>query len=384
MNTIYSVVLSSTAIKAGIILLQAYLDKYTERLSGKCTKYIKQILMVLKRFQSDCKKLGESFLPITELLMKLELAHMNFFKILRFISESRISNKLLGFQKKLLDGNQQESHPIRQLESFLACIANPDEDGRVLCLSETETDVFKIKYLLLNPSKKFETIASEAKSVIFAGGTMSPLDDFLLQLLPTIPKKDLEVFSCGHVIPSNQLCALICSKGVCGKELDFSFANRNDVGLINEAGNTIINYANIIPGGIVVFFPSYSFLNEAVGRWRDSQIISRLSRKKQVFVESRQPGSSILTEYSASIKKSGGAIMFAVVGGSLSEGINFSDDLGRAVIIVGIPFANVKAPEMVERMKHIDNQKIDITGSEYYENICMKSVNQCIGESIFD
>jgi len=42
----------------------------------------------------------------------------------------------------------------------------------------------------------------------------------------------------------------------------------------------------------------------------------------------------------------------------MSEGINFSDDLGRGVIIVGLPFPNLQSKEMQEKMAYM-NRKVN-------------------------
>lgn len=69
--------------------------------------------------------------------------------------------------------------------------------------------------------------------------------------------------------------------------------------------------------------------------------------------------------------------MFAVVDAKLSEGINFADDMARAVIIcgaaalfltpkpkltlcsldpwIGIPYPNVNSPEVKERMSYLNS-----------------------------
>jgi len=152
-----------------------------------------------------------------------------------------------------------------------------------------------------------------------------------------------------------------------------------------------------------------------------------------------------------------GAMLACVVGGKLSEGINFSDGLARCVAVVGMPYANSQDPLLKEKISWINrrfscadtdssaakdggggnddsknavvdgddgekkkspggsggsgkktggdtassssssaafssssslsqqkqqHQQIQDPGRQYYENLCMRAVNQSIGRSI--
>ena len=39
-------------------------------------------------------------------------------------------------------------------------------------------------------------------------------------------------------------------------------------------------------------------------------------------------------------------MIVSVMGGKLSEGINFSDELVRSLIVIGLPYPNIYAPEI--------------------------------------
>jgi len=77
-----------------------------------------------------------------------------------------------------------------------------------------------------------------------------------------------------------------------------------------------------------------------------------------------------------------GAILLCVVGGKLSEGINFKDELARCVIMVGLPYPNPANIELKLRMQYLKDTLGNNEDKAYYENLCMRAVNQSIGRAI--
>lgn len=56
-------------------------------------------------------------------------------------------------------------------------------------------------------------------------------------------------------------------------------------------------------------------------------------------------------------KKCNGAIMFAVCRGKISEGIDFADNNGRAVILTGLPFPLYTDPRVMLKRQYLDEHK---------------------------
>lgn len=66
----------------------------------------------------------------------------------------------------------------------------------------------------------------------------------------------------------------------------------------------------------------------------------------------------------------------------LSEGIDFKHHSGRAVIIVGVPNADINATEMHLKQRHC--QRIDYPWQLYYHYQTQMTVNQAVGRVIRD
>ena len=54
--------------------------------------------------------------------------------------------------------------------------------------------------------------------------------------------------------------------------------------------------------------------------------------------------------------ESKGAILMAVCRGRISEGLDFSDNAARAVIIVGIPYPQMVDPKIILKKEYLDEK----------------------------
>lgn len=173
--------------------------------------------------------------------------------------------------------------------------------------------------------------------------------------------------------------------------------------MINSLGESILGLLPTIPNGAVAFFPSYSYLELIASTWQKApkpgqpSLWTRMHAAKPIFKESQAgPADTktqdVLTAYTTAVTTSQkGALLLAVIGGRLSEGINFSDGLGRCVMVIGLPYPNPNSPEWKAKMRYIEQKagsskhrggNSGVAAREYADNVCMRAVNQAIGRAV--
>ncbi|RWS09825.1 putative ATP-dependent RNA helicase DDX11-like protein [Dinothrombium tinctorium] len=425
--------------------LNQYLIRYNSRLNPKNLMYVKQIIFILnsllKILKPQNNKESEIF-TTAEFVIANGFDNINLFKVVNYCENSQLARKLHAFsssfqqvtfqkvngevvqlksgtnaflsrmkaqQKKRIQKTEPDvsktlpleteesnvseepqfsSSSFYQIIEFFRCLTNPASDGRVVV--HRISSAFRnstLKFILLNPSNQFQEVVDQSRSVILIGGTMEPFNEFIDHLLKPIGVNEDKItcFSCGHIIPDNNLLPICLGHGP-SKDIafEFSFKYRNNSKVILEAGESILRLCSVIPGGIIVFFPSYEYENKVFNIWTKNGYVKKFEAiRKRVFRElsNSTAVNTILTEYKRTVKLSKGALLFSVVGGKMSEGINFADDFGRAVVMIGLPFPNITAPEIKEKMSFYENMKRG-DGQKFYLNSCMKAVNQSIGRVI--
>ena len=414
--------------EAALAQLAAYTERYSSRLAGRNLYYLGQIRKCLVAFVNHLKSepnVAQGMISPAELLIQLKLDNINLFKILRYLEQSRLAQKLLGFSALTNnqtgdgsvedDGQAMSKHvsPLSLVHSFLEKLTSTSKEGKVVTDwpkdSRSKTQHPTLRYVLLHPSAQFQNVLDEAYAVALVGGTLSPFAHVAAELLGinyveqaakadlvmksstkssvSVVSPRLTAFTCEHVVPSSNVLLECLSVGPTNCKLDFRHQSRSSNAACDEIGRTLVEICRVVPSGIVVFLQSYTYEAHLVHRWKETGLLQRLQRHKTVHREpkSSQQVEQALEAYSRDAKLSG-ALLLSVVGGKMSEGINFANDMARCVMVVGLPYPDITNPELKEKMSAMDaaaaRNKLSISGQSYYQNLCMRAVNQSVGRAI--
>jgi DNA excision repair protein ERCC-2 len=154
-----------------------------------------------------------------------------------------------------------------------------------------------------------------------------------------------------------------------------AFTSRNE-NMFNFTGERVVSLTGRFPGNVAAFFPSYGLLNEVKKKlW---------GCPKKLLVEERQMGrrekEGIISELERS-RDRGGALLLAVMGGSLSEGVDYKDNLLSGVLVIGLPFAPPTLETKALRA-HYRSKFGAVKGDEYaYVYPAVNRVLQAAGRS---
>lgn len=244
-------------------------------------------------------------------------------------------------------------------------------------------------------SVELQRLQNTVHSLILTSGTLSPIEHFAAEL-------GIEAhiqLRGAHVIGPDQLGANILSTGPAGEKLNGSYAFRGSSDYRLALGMSIANLCRHVPGGTLVFFPSYGMLYGTVDFWQSGSGESKktvwglLNELKPVFTEPSNTSdlSAVVQRFKTKVDTGGkGAIFLAVCRGKISEGVNFADHHGRCVIVTGIPFAN--HTDLYVRLKReyitsVSTQRPKVngkyfTGEDWYRSEALRAVSQCVGRVI--
>ena len=267
--------------------LSQYREKYCSRLKARNLLYIKQLIFILSKL---IKSLGGSpgrdpgellpgqkeetkLLQVTDFLVETEIYNLQLLKLVKYCNVSQICHKLNGFVERYkpsqvsLEGaaktgvaafvdslkaakeptkevqeekneNKTPTSPLQGVVELLSSLSLTQGEARVVLTRSSKLSGARLRFLLLDPAQQFREIVSSAHSVVVAGGTMRPTEEFRDQLFLAsgAPLSRVTSFSCDHVVPGSNLLPIVLPRGPSGHQLDFSFQHRGLDSTLDELG----------------------------------------------------------------------------------------------------------------------------------------------------
>jgi Rad3-related DNA helicase len=158
------------------------------------------------------------------------------------------------------------------------------------------------------------------------------------------------------VIKDEQIMAKVIRSGGSANKFTFTYdnLNRNRSAIFKDLIDFLIQTCAGIPNGILLVFPSFKIQMDFKYELMRSSKKEKLASSKDIIFEEKSSDINMADFKKKALSKKG-AILAIICRGKVSEGIDFPDGMCRAVILVGVPYPNIKDPFIIEKKLHLEN-----------------------------
>ncbi|KAK4165097.1 DNA repair helicase rad15 [Cladorrhinum sp. PSN259] len=296
-------------------------------------------------------------------------------KPLRFCAE-----RLTSLVRTLELTNIEDYQPLQEVATF-ATLVSTYEKGFLLILEPYESDTAEVPnpilhFTCLDAAIAIKPVFDRFSSVIITSGTISPLEMYPKMLnFQTVVQESYSM-----TLARKSFLPMIVTRGSDQASISTSFQVRNEPSVVRNYGNLLTEFAKITPDGMVVFFPSYLYMESIISMWQGMGILDEVWKYKLILVETpdAQETSLALETYRTACCNGRGAVLLCVARGKVSEGIDFDHQYGRTVLCIGVPFQYTESRILKARLEFL-RETYRIRENDFLSFDAMRHAAQCLG-----
>ncbi|KAI9847627.1 MAG: DNA-dependent ATPase of the nucleotide excision repair factor 4 complex [Sclerophora amabilis] len=296
-------------------------------------------------------------------------------KPLRFCAE-----RLTSLVRTLELTNIEDYQPLQEVATF-ATLAATYDTGFLLILEPYESETATVPnpilhFTCLDAAIAIKPVFDRFSSVIITSGTISPLEMYPKMLgFNTVVQESYSM-----TLARRSFLPMIVTRGSDQVAISSGFQIRNEPSVVRNYGNLLMEFSKLTPDGIVVFFPSYLYMESIISMWQGMGILDEVWKYKLILVETpdSQETSLALETYRTACCNGRGAILLCVARGKVSEGIDFDHHYGRTVLCIGVPFQYTESRILKARLEFL-RETYRIRENDFLSFDAMRHAAQCLG-----
>ncbi|KAJ9649035.1 TFIIH/NER complex ATP-dependent 5'-3' DNA helicase subunit [Coniosporium tulheliwenetii] len=333
----------------------------------------------LKRFIEYLK----TRMKVLHVISETPPSFLNHVKELTFIEKKPLrfcAERLTSLVRTLELTNIEDYQALQEVATFATLVSTYDT-GFLLILEPFETETATVPnpvlhFTCLDAAIAIKPVFERFSSVIITSGTISPMEFYPKMLgFTTVIEQSFTM-----TLARKSFLPMIVTRGSDQGAISSGFQTRNDPSVVRNYGNLVIEFCKLTPDGVVVFFPSYLYMESTIANWQGAGILDSIWKYKLILVETpdSQETSLALETYRTACNNGRGAVLLCVARGKVSEGIDFDHHYGRTVICIGVPFQYTESRILKARLEFL-RETYHIKENDFLSFDAMRHAAQCLG-----